>query len=62
MRWYVAHADTGRDYVDFMFQSDHNANSELNKEDAQEEYYQKHRHYLKEIINTRIAKSANEII
>ena len=61
-RWYVAKADTGRDFVEFMFMSEHNANSEQNYQDAQAEYFSKHRHYLNRIIDTRIAKSANEVI
>ena len=55
-RWYVAKADTGRDFVEFMFMS------EQNYQDAQAEYFSKHRHYLNRIIDTRIAKSANEVI
>lgn len=50
-RQYTAHADTGRDFVEFPFMSEHRAGSKKNHEDARREYKARHG-YAPKIIRT----------
>lgn len=59
MKTYIAQADTGRDFIEFVFYSEHRANSKANIEDAQKCYKKFHGHRLYQIKRTILA---NDII
>ena len=54
-RQYTAYADTGRDFIEFQFYSEHRANSKDNFKDANEYYKKKHGYRVK-IISTAYNK------
>ncbi len=60
-RLYRATADTGRDYISFLFKSSHRANSKDNKIDANVAYKKAHGHSVK-IIETIMTKYTGEKI
>ena len=45
-RLYRAYADTGRDYVTFLFESEYRANSRKNLDDARHAYFMAHGHSI----------------
>lgn len=47
LRHYMANADTGRDYIEFEFTSEHRAGSKANHEDAKNYFRRKHGHGIK---------------
>ena len=63
MRRYMAFADTGRDFIEFVFNSEHRANSKGNYEDAIRAYRRMYGYYNKniKIKNTRKLDTNEEI-
>lgn len=55
LRNYIAWADTGRDFIDFEFSSEHRSGSKANFQDAKDTYKRKHgyRENIK-ILNTSL--------
>ena len=60
IKTYEAYADTGRDYINFTFQSTHRANSKANKIDAEKAYKKKHGHGIY-IISTCLVPENTEL-
>lgn len=58
-RLYRAKADSGRDYITFLFKSENKGNSNKNKEDARKAYKKVHGHSI-EIISTERAEFTGE--
>ena len=60
-RTYIAIIDTGRDYVYFVFYSEHRANSKANIEDAKNAYKRKHGRKPYRVSYTSLAKDCDEL-
>jgi hypothetical protein len=59
-RTYIARIDTGRDFVYFVFYSEHRANSKANIEDAKKTYKRKHGHNPYKVTRTTLASDCDE--
>lgn len=57
---YIAHIDSGRTFYDFVFYSDHRANSTANIEDAKETF-KRFKGYRPNVLYTRLASWCDEL-